>query len=92
MSKQAQLPKVKIGDRQHPGAGRRKGRVEPRGRGVKQKILDEVRSLIGERPIGKRPHERRRLIDYLHIIQDKFGYLSHQHMAALACEMELSQA
>lgn len=92
MSKQAQLPKVNIGDRQHPGAGRRKGRVEPRGRGVKQKILDEVRSLIGERPIGKRPHERRRLIDYLHIIQDKFGYLSHQHMAALACEMELSQA
>ncbi len=87
MSKQAQLPEVKIGDRQHPGAGRRKGRIKPRGRGAAQEALDEIRKLIGERP-----HERRRLIDYLHIIQDEFGCLSHRHMAALAREMELSQA
>jgi formate dehydrogenase beta subunit len=92
MSKQAQLPKVNIGDRQHPGAGRRKGRVRPRGRGAVQEALDEIRNLIGERPIGAKPHEHRHLIDYLHIIQDEFGCLSHRHMAALAREMELSQA
>lgn len=87
MSKQAPLPKVNIGDRQHPGAGNRKGRVGPRGRGADQEVLDEIRKLIGERP-----HERRHLIDYLHIIQDEFGCLSYRHMAALAREMELSQA
>ncbi len=87
MSKQAPLPKVNIGDRQHPGAGNRKGRIGPRGRGADQEVLDEIRKLIGERP-----HERRHLIDYLHIIQDEFGCLSHRHMAALAREMELSQA
>lgn len=87
MSRQALLPKIQVGDRQHPGKGQRKGRVKPRGRGAEQEILDEIRSLIGERP-----PERRRLIDYLHIIQDKYGCLSHRHLAALAREMELSQA
>ena len=87
MSIQTQLPKIHVGERQHPGKGRRKGRVEPRGRGAEQEVLDEIRSLIGERP-----HERRKLIDYLHILQDKFGCLSYPYMAALAREMELSQA
>ncbi len=87
MSKQAPLPNIHVGDRQHPGKGRRKGRVKPRGRGVEQEVLDEISGLIGEKP-----HERRKLIDYLHIIQDTFGSLSHRHLAALAREMELSQA
>ena len=87
MSKQPPLPSTRVGGRRHPGGGRRKGRIEPRGRGVDQSALADIRQLIGERP-----HKRRLLIDYLHLVQDKFGSLSHRHLAALAREMNLSQA
>jgi len=87
MSRQPQVPTVHVGDRLHPGAGRRKGRIKPRGRGVEQSVIDEIRTLIGEPP-----YERRRLIDYLHFIQDRYGCLSYPHMAALARLMQLSQA
>jgi formate dehydrogenase len=44
-----------------------------------------VRALLGER-------ERRRdlLIEHLHLIQDRYGYLSAAHLAALAQEMKLA--
>lgn len=87
MSRQAQLPAIRIGEHQHPGAGLRKGRVGPRGRQAGQEALDEIRALIGDSPC-----EHRHLIDYLHSIQDEYGCLSHRHMAALARLMELSQA
>jgi len=87
MSEITLKPTVRAGERRHPGKGRRKGRVEPRGRGAEQQALNEIRDLIGERP-----HERRRLIDYLHAIQDRYGSLSWRRLAALAREMELSQA
>jgi formate dehydrogenase len=64
-----------------------KGRYSGRGRTVDPDALEEVRSML-----SVLPRERRRLIDYLHVIQDKHGHLSTHHLAALAHEMNLSLA
>ena len=65
--------------RQHPGRGINKSRTHLRGRQVDGKALDEIRVLLAERP-----RQRDLLIEFLHLIQDKFGYLSAAHLAALA--------
>src|SRR5262252_9120835 len=68
------------------GLGRRnRPRKTPKGRQVEPQALAQVRALLGER-------ERRRdlLIEYLHLIQDRYGYLSAAHLAALAQEMKLA--
>jgi formate dehydrogenase beta subunit len=73
-------------DDQRPGTGRRnRPRKTPKGRQVEPQALDEVRALLGDR-------ERRRdlLIEYLHLIQDAYGYLSAAHLAALAMELKLA--
>jgi len=67
--------------------GERRGRGEPRGRQVDERALAEVRGLLGDRP-----RRRDLLIEFLHLIQDRFGCLSAAHLAALADEMRLSQA
>ena len=71
----------------HPGSSRRRGRTVPRGRQVEANALAEIHALLG-------PTERRRdlLIEFLHLIQDKYGHLSAAHLMALAEEMHLSQA
>src|ERR1700691_3576241 len=65
--------------------GRRRPARTPKGRQVDPGALEEVRALLGER-------ERRRdlLIEHLHLIQDRYGYLSAAHLAALAQEMKLA--
>src|SRR3954447_22584449 len=73
-------------DDQAPGSGRRnRPRRTPRGRQVDPTALDEVRALLADR-------SRRRdlLIEYLHLIQDRYGYLSAAHLAPLAQEMKLA--
>ncbi|MEO9824032.1 MAG: NAD(P)H-dependent oxidoreductase subunit E [Paracoccaceae bacterium] len=67
--------------------GRGKGRATPKGRQLEDQAWDEVRALLGDR-------ERRAdlLIEFLHLIQDAYGYLSAAHMRALAEEMRLSMA
>src|SRR5499426_2483274 len=68
------------------GLGRRnRPRKTPKGRQVEPQALSEVRALLGDR-------ERRRdlLIEHLHLIQDRYGYLSAAHLAALAQEMQLA--
>jgi len=68
------------------GLGRRnRPRKTPKGRQVEPQALVEVCALLGER-------ERRRdlLIEHLHLIQDRYGYLSAAHLAALAQEMKLA--
>ena len=68
------------------GLGRRnRPRKTPKGRQVEPQALVEVRTLLGDQ-------ERRRdlLIEYLHLIQDRYGYLSAAHLAALAQEMKLA--
>src|SRR5476649_1107197 len=69
------------------GAGPRgrKPRRTPRGRQVDPQALDEVLALLGERS-----RQRDLLIEHLHLIQDKYGYLSAAHLAALAEEMKLA--
>jgi len=68
------------------GLGRlNRPRKTPKGRQVEPQALADVRALLGER-------ERRRdlLIEHLHLIQDRYGYLSAAHLAALAQEMKLA--
>ncbi len=62
-----------------PGTGQHRGRhVEP-------KALGEVRELI-----ASMPKRRDLLIEYLHRIQDTYGYLSAAHLVALAHELRLA--
>ena len=65
-----------------------------KGRGVEPKALEEVRALLeeGRRAYGAEPRRRDLLIENLHRIQDRYGRLSAQHIAALAREMRISQA
>jgi formate dehydrogenase len=68
------------------GASRQRKREAPKGRRVEPAALAQVQALLGE--------ESRRadmLIEHLHKIQDTYGCLSAQHLAALAAEMKLSQ-
>src|SRR5262249_20508516 len=68
------------------GLGRRnRPRKTPKGRQVDPTALDEVRALLAD---GAR--RRDLLIEYLHLIQDRYGYLSAAHLAALAQEMQLA--
>ncbi|MBL8662184.1 MAG: NAD(P)H-dependent oxidoreductase subunit E [Candidatus Odyssella sp.] len=70
-----------------PASGRRQTRTHPKGRQVDPAALAEVQALLGAR-------ERRRdlLIEFLHLIQDRYGHLAARHLAALAEEMRLPQA
>jgi formate dehydrogenase len=72
---------------QRGGAGRRRAPRTPKGRQVDPQALEQIRALLGDR-------ERRRdlLIEYLHLIQDRYGHLSAAHLAALAQEMRLPLA
>ena len=71
----------------HPGKGRRKGRKTERGRQPTAAALREVAGVLG----GTAP-ERALLLEYLHRIQDQFGGISGQHIAALAHHLRLSMA
>src|SRR4029453_17498730 len=73
----------------HGGSGRKKNRPRrtPKGRQTDPAALDEVRALLGERP-----RRRDLLIEHLHLIQDRYGHISAQHLAALAEEMRIPQA
>ena len=63
-----------------------KGRKTPKGRQVVELASQQVRELIGELPL-----RADLLIEFLHLIQDRFGHLSSEHISALAEEMRLSQ-
>ncbi len=68
-------------------SGRGKGRRTPKGRQYSDAALADVHRLLGDRP-----RRRDLLIEFLHLLQDAFGHLSADHIAALAAEMKLSQA
>ncbi|WP_281966400.1 NAD(P)H-dependent oxidoreductase subunit E [Roseovarius nanhaiticus] len=68
-------------------SGRGKGRVTPKGRQLDDVAWADVKDLLAGRTI-RRDH----LIEYLHLIQDKFGHLSAAHLRALAEEMRLGMA
>jgi formate dehydrogenase len=68
------------------GRGRGRARAFPKGRQVDEIALAEVRKVL-----AKAPRRRDLLIEFLHLVQDRYGHLSAAHLAALAAEMGLSQ-
>ncbi|MDW4550774.1 NAD(P)H-dependent oxidoreductase subunit E [Defluviimonas sp. D31] len=68
-------------------SGRGKGRKTPKGRQLEDQAWAEVRALLGEGP-----RRRDLLIEYLHLIQDKYGCLSAPHIRALAEELGTGMA
>src|ERR1700709_812216 len=72
---------------EHPGEGRRRAKSTPKGRQVDPVSAHEIEVLLGERP-----RRRDLLIEYLHLIQDKYKQISAAHLAALADEMKLAFA
>ncbi|MCY4308714.1 MAG: NAD(P)H-dependent oxidoreductase subunit E [Rhodobacteraceae bacterium] len=67
-------------------SGKGKGRKTPKGRQVKDEALNEIQELLETASL-----EKSMLIEYLHIIQDRYGYLSAAHLRALASLMNLAQ-
>ena len=80
-----QVPKPGEGKAAEP-RGRRPRRT-PKGRQIDPGALAEIEALLGDRP-----RQRDLLIEFLHLIQDRYGYISAAHLAALAHEMKLAQA
>ena len=64
-----------------------KGRRTPKGRQFEDEALNEIKALL-----ENRPRQKDLLIEFLHLIQDKYGYLSAQHLCALAEELKISMA
>ena len=73
--------------RRHPGGKRGHFRPLPKGRQVDPAARDEIRALLGDKP-----RQRDLLIEYLHLIQDRYRQLSASHLAALADEMRLAMS
>ena len=65
---------------------KRAGNFKPKGRIAQQYAIDEIKALIPKNL------KRDMLIEYLHMIQDKFSYLSSEHLTALAFLMNLPLA
>jgi len=67
-------------------SGKGKGRHLPKGRQYTDSALADIKLLLKNKKIS-----RDLLIEFLHLIQDKYGHLSSEHLCALAFEMKLSQ-
>jgi len=72
---------------EHPGRGKARARLVPKGRTVDPHATHQIQGVLGDRP-----RERHLLIEFLHLIQDEFGQISAAHLAALADEMSLAFA
>ncbi len=72
---------------EHPGEGRKRAKATPKGRQVDPTAAHEIEQLLGDKP-----RRRDLLIEYLHLIQDKYHQISAAHLAALADEMKLAFA
>src|SRR5580765_3363354 len=69
-----------------PNTGRkRRAPKTPKGRQLDPQAVAEISTLLGDLP-----RRRDLLIEHLHLIQDRYGYLSAAHLAALAAEMKLA--
>ena len=67
-------------------SGKGKGRHLPKGRQYTDEALADIKVLLKDYAVS-----RELLIEFLHLIQDKYGHLSSEHLCALAHEMKLSQ-
>ena len=68
-------------------SGKGKGRKTPKGRQLDDLAFEEVKELLKPEPL-----RRDLLIEYLHLIQDKYKHLSARHLNALADILKLSEA
>jgi formate dehydrogenase len=68
------------------GASKQRKREAPKGRTVNPAAVAEVRGLLGDQQLR---HDL--LIEYLHLIQDRYKQLSAPHLAALARMLGLAQ-
>lgn len=66
---------------------RKRRRSQPKGRQVELQALAEIRELLGDRP-----RRQDLVLEYLHLIQDRYGHLSAPHIVALAAELQLPRA
>ena len=85
-SRRAQATGDRIGRPANVGS-RKRARAFPKGRQLDLDALEQVRELLKDRP--RRPDL---LIEYLHLIQDRYHYISARHLKALCEEMRLPQA
>ncbi len=68
-------------------SGKRRARATPKGRQLDPQSVKDIRGLLGEAP-----RRRDLLIEYLHLVQDKYGCIGANHLAALASEMRIPMA
>jgi NADH:ubiquinone oxidoreductase subunit F (NADH-binding)/NADH:ubiquinone oxidoreductase subunit E len=68
------------------GSSKQRKREAPRGRNVTPAALAEVEALVGKEPLR---HDL--LIEYLHLINDRYKQLAAPHLAALARLLGLAQ-
>jgi formate dehydrogenase len=88
MSVETRIPEGGGPDRpaRHVGS-RKRARAFPKGRQIESDALQEIRELLGDRP-----RRADLLIEYLHLIQDRYHHISAPHLRALCEEMRLPQA
>ena len=77
-------PTTKTPSKVHPGSGRRKAPRFPKGRVLDDIDLEEIRVILGDTP-----RNRDLLIENLHLVQDKKGFLPAGLLHALAEEMRI---
>jgi formate dehydrogenase len=70
-----------------PRSKKSRVRATPKGRRVEPGARDEVVALLGDGP-----RRRDLLIEYLHLIQDRYGCLPAPHLVALAAELKMALA
>jgi formate dehydrogenase beta subunit len=83
-------PDPQSGTKPEQKSGKKKGgrvRGTPKGRAVDPVARAEVVALLGDAP-----RRRDLLIEHLHKVQDRYGYLSAAHLVALAAEMRMAMA
>ena len=76
-------PTTKTPSKAHPGSGRRKAPRFPKGRFLDDIDLEEIRAIL-----GNTPRNRDLLIEYLHLVQDKKGFLPAGLLHALVEKCE----
>ncbi|AFT67477.1 Tungsten-containing formate dehydrogenase beta subunit [Cycloclasticus sp. P1] len=66
---------------------KRKGKFTEKGRQLDANAQQAIKQLL-----ANKPHRKDLLIEYLHLIQDTWSYISEQHLMALADILKLPQA
>ena len=72
-------------------SGKGKGRPTPKGRQLDETALSQIQDLLSHKPL-RQDLLQGLLIEYLHLIQDKYGHLSAAHLCALAELLKTSMA